>query len=143
MIAMKKLAGLGALAAVLVAGCGQTSFVEVEVIALRDSGNRIRADNIFEIDRCEVTVSGADSGIFSLAGCRNPTAMGGTDTGWRLGIFQYGTEEDSGELSFDVKLFNGASESLGEGSASVPIKAGARQQLAVMVQLDPTNFNIP
>jgi hypothetical protein len=109
---------LGALGAL--AGCGETSFVEVTVQAANV--------DLSMITSCEVRVTGADTDDFNLENCGpgEHTGIGGT-----VGIFQYGTGS-SGQLTFTVSLLNNLSP-LGTGSAMVPIKSGGRATVTVMV----------
>lgn len=121
--------------AALSAGCGQVSFFDVTVVA-DNSTAMLRTEKLFEVDRCEVLVRGAVRDDFTLRACRNPSTED-----WNLGTFQYGTEAESGDVSFTVKLYNGVVKPLGEGTATAPIKQGGRQILEVKVLLDPTNFS--
>lgn len=107
------------------AGCGQTSFFEVTVVAATGT-NGI---DISMINSCVVKVSGAATDSFSLsqAKCSHVT----TPT---LGTFEYGTTAESGMLSFHVDLLRGDLTKLGQGDSSGAIKAGGRQTVTVNVQ---------
>jgi hypothetical protein len=106
---------LGALGAL--AGCGETSFVEVTVTAQS-------AIDTSTITSCEVVVSGADSDRFNLENCGPGQVISQT-----IGTFQYGTSS-SGQLTFEVALLNNLAP-IGRGSGSVPIKSGGRATLTV------------
>lgn len=123
------------LASAASAGCGQVSFFEVAVVA-DNSTAMLRTEKLFEVDRCEVLVSGAVTDGFTLSDCRNPSTED-----WFLGTFQYGTESESGDVTFTIKLYNGVVKLLGQGAATAPIKKGGRQNIEVKVLLDATNFS--
>jgi hypothetical protein len=110
---------LGALGAL--AGCGETSFVEVTVQAATNV-------DLSMITSCEVRVTGADKDDFNLENCGpgDHAGFGGT-----VGVFQYGTGS-SGQLTFAVSLLNNLAP-IGRGEGNVPIKSGGRATLTVTV----------
>jgi hypothetical protein len=105
-----------------VAGCGETSFIEVTVSAPRGA-NEV---DVSTITSCEVVVSGADTDSFPLRNCGPGQVFGST-----VGVFQYGTGS-SGELTFEVVLLNNLVP-IGRGSNSAMIKSGGRQTVTVNV----------
>lgn len=114
-----------------VAGCGQTSYFEVNVQVKTTALGNDSTCYLSTVNSCEVKVSGADSsGIFTLkqAACTQP---GGSN----IGKFQFATEKDSGSLSFHLELFDGNHKSppMGTGDASGPIKAGGRTVVTLEV----------
>jgi hypothetical protein len=114
--------GIGIAALVALAGCGgQTSFFEVTVTV-----NNPMVDRTM-ITSCEMTVSGsATDGPFSLAGCDHVTAQ-------TIGVFQYGTDAESGTVSFHVVAFNGSRGTLGVGDSSGAIKKGGRTPISLAI----------
>jgi hypothetical protein len=117
--------GVGAAALVALAtglaGCGgQTSFFEVTVTV----------SNLVDrtmIASCELTVSGAaKDGPFNLDNCGHVTAP-------TIGIFQYGTDSESGTVSFHVDAFDGSRGKLGQGDSSGAIKKGGRTPISLAI----------
>ena len=119
------LVGLGALTAT--SGCGQISYFEVETTL---SG--LSASCAFAIASCEVTVTGAANDFFNLKRevCDAKAMLS-------RGKFQYGTEAESGNVSFHMEIFNGNRDKLGAGDTSGPIKPGGRTALTMTVNADP------
>ncbi len=111
-----------ALAAVMLgaAGCGAPSFFEVTVTVM--SGTGVRTDCLAAIGSCEVTVSGAASGSYSLGGhvCDHPDPRSYT-----LTQFQFGSDSDSGNVTFDMSIFDPNGNKLGQGNTTVAIKSQA------------------
>jgi hypothetical protein len=127
-------AGLSALLLLTgAAGCGQTSFFEVAVVVNSNAG--VRQDCLSFIDLCQVTVSGAASDSFTLnsATCVQPRSF-------QIGIFQYGTDSESGNVSFHVDIFDGNLKKLGQGDGTGAIKAGGRQPVTVPIAPDAVAF---
>lgn len=117
------------------AGCGKTSYFEVAV-SVKNDVPAVNASCLFTISSCRVTVSGAASDSFTLAdsACHGPRTFD-------LGLFQYATDSDSGNVTFTVDIYDGSNNKLGEGAGSAPIKSGGRQTLMVGVEPDPTPFH--
>lgn len=113
----------GLVLAVSLAGCGQTSFFEVTVVA------NTTAIDISMIASCVAKVSGAATESFSLDTMKCSHVVNAT-----LGTFEYGTTAESGTLSFHVDLLRGDLTKLGQGDGSGAIKAGGRQTVTVNVQ---------
>lgn len=118
------LGGIGA-----TTGCGQTSFFEVAV-AVKSDVPGFPKNCLFSIYSCVATVSGAAADRFPLAdkACHTPLD-------YSLGLFQFETDSDSGNVDFKVEIFDGNNNKLGEGTASSTIKAAGRQ--AVMLTITP------
>jgi hypothetical protein len=122
-------------------GCGQTSYFEVTV-TLPATVDTCLQSMIFS---CEVAVSGAASDSFTLPSdvCISPKQR-------QIGVFQYGTDKDSGNVAFHLDLFTG-NRTVGPGSVSptnpvgpiasgdgsASIKAGMRQQVTVPLVASP------
>ncbi len=116
------LTGLALLATLGLGGCGQTSFFEVTVMV----ANVTTGPDISMINSCFVTVSGAAKDMFTLNNCMHVV------TG-RVGVFEYGTEAESGSLTFHVDVFDGNQKMLGQGENSGMIKKGGHQTLTVAI----------
>jgi hypothetical protein len=136
---IRKIGGKNGIAALVLlasaVGCGQTSFFDVTV-TVNNTVSGVRLDCLYAIDSCEVTVSGKASDSFTLASksCTHPTAF-------QVGVFQYGTGEDSGNVGFHVEIFDGNHRKLGQGDGpSTAIKAGGRQSVAVPVLPEAAAF---
>lgn len=129
---MKIYAGLLGLGLLGSAGCGQTSYFEVTVLA----GSSVPPSCLSTIDHCEVTASGAGSNgeFFTLdsRACHMPLASS-------IGVFQYSTDKDSGNVAFHVDLVTlngGMLKVLASGdSAPTPVKSGGRQAVSVTTDL--------
>jgi len=85
----------------------------------------------FRVDRCHVTVSGADSGDFNMVHldmdrdtCANHTTVGSALMG---GKFEWSTFADSGTLTFKLDAYEKANVDpnclLGTGTASIKLTA--------------------
>lgn len=114
---------------VMAAGCGDTSYFEVTVLA----GSSVPPSCLSTIDHCEVTVTGAGGEFFTFAkACHMPLAS-------TIGVFQYATDKDSGNVGFNVDLvtLNGGKLSVLASGASTPtpIKSGGRQAVNVTTDL--------
>lgn len=116
-----------ALAGAAVSGCGQTSYFEVSLDITPDPGSSC----LTRIYTCTVSVMGADSGYFNLDDrvCHAPTST-------NLGLFQFSTEKDSGNVNFKVQIVNVDLKPLGAGTGSGAIKAGGRQAVQIHVTPD-------
>ncbi|MEO5769786.1 MAG: hypothetical protein ABIS92_15640 [Polyangia bacterium] len=116
------------------AGCGKTSYFEV-ALYVDSNVPGVNATCLFKLNQCEVMVKGAGGESFTLNSsvCHAPT-------GYNLGVFQYATDEESGDVSFHVMLtanVDGVPTNVGSGdSTPTPIKSGMRQQVAVTVKPD-------
>lgn len=113
------------------AGCGETSYFDVTVAVDRNA-SPLPTTCLFKIYSCNVVVEGAGGEMFSFGRtCRNPP-------GFDLGVFQYATEAESGNVSFRVVLTDANVTPLGEGtSAPTPIKVGGRREVTVTVTPTP------
>jgi hypothetical protein len=128
-----KIAGSALLLLCGASGCGDPSFFEVSVVVTSNAG--VRLDCLSFIETCEVTVSGAASESFTLGNnsCVSPRAF-------QIGLFQYGTDSDSGNVGFHVEIFDPNGKKLGQGDGSGAIKKGGRQPVTVPVAPDPVAF---
>jgi len=117
------------------AGCGQPSFFEVTVQVAPVTG--VRTDCINSaVFSCELTVSGAASGSYVLgSGVCSPPPRSFT-----IAQFQYGTDADSGNVTFDMSIFSTQHAKLGEGSVTAAIKAKATQPVTLTIQPDLAAF---
>jgi hypothetical protein len=119
--------------------CGQTSYFDVAVSIRQVPG--VSVSSLRDIDLCVATVSGAASDTFSLGTGTRVICQQGMVQSFDLGIFQYGTDSDSGTVTFDVKIYKqDHSTILGEGMGAAAIKTGGRQTVAVEIVPDPTKF---
>jgi hypothetical protein len=119
--------------------CGQTSYFDVAVTIKQVPG--ISVSNLRDIDLCVATVSGAASDSFSLGTGTRVACQQGMVQSFDLGLFQYGTDSDSGTVNFDVKIYKADHQTiLGEGMSGAAIKTGGRQTVAVEIVPDPTKF---
>ena len=133
--------GLIALSLLLagLSACGQANFVDVTVTIKKGV---VAADKLTQIDRCNVTVSGAESDSFGLTNCSDARAATSTL------LFQYGSEKDSGTLNFVVDILSGIDSNagptgrrkLGTGSGSGSIKSGSRATVSIEVVPDPAMY---
>lgn len=117
------------------AGCGQPSFFDVTVQVAPATG--VRTDCIQSaVFSCELTVSGAASGSFALGGgvCSPPPRS------YTIAQFQYGTDSDSGNVTFNMAIFSTNHAKLGEGSVTAAIKAKATQPVTLTIQPDLAAF---
>lgn len=122
--------GAGSLGA---AGCGgQVSFFEVRASL---TGTSVAC--AFAVYSCEVNVSGAakDQIVLSDKTCRTPSSL-------QLGTFQYGTEAESGTVTFRLDLMDGNLKKLATGTASAEIKAGGRVPVELVATADPVAFEM-
>lgn len=111
---------LGALA-----GCGETSYFEVSVAV----ANSADFNCLSMINTCQVNVIGAGGETFTLdsKACRMPLS-------YNIGLFQYATDKESGNVAFHVQIIDGNLNPLGQGdSEAKPIKPGGRQQATVTI----------
>jgi hypothetical protein len=119
--------------------CGQTSYFDVALTVKQVPG--VTVSSLRDIDLCVVSVSGAASETFSLGTSTRVICQQGSVQSFDLGIFQYGTDSDSGVVNFDVKIYKPDHTTvLGEGMGGAAIKSGGRQTLAVEIVPDPTKF---
>jgi hypothetical protein len=115
-------------------GCGETSYFEVSVY-VENNVPGVNATCLFKLSQCEVTVRGAGGEEFFLdsKACHGPS-------GFNLGVFQYATDKDSGNVTFHVVLVanvDGMPTIVGTAdSAATAIKSGMRQQVSVTVRPD-------
>jgi hypothetical protein len=127
---------LGWLGWIVLAGlpaCGQTSYFDVAVTIKQDP--MVTTTQLFQIASCIGSVTGATVDGFALQTC----PPGGV-TGYDLGIFQYGTDKDSGTFTFTVMILDGFKQSLGTGSTSGQVKSGARTSLSLEIVPVPAAF---
>lgn len=123
--------------ALALAGCGETSFFDVTV-KVRMGVTGVTSGELDQIEACEVTVSGAASdGPFSLSNCQNPSVDPAT---YEVGLFQFGTDSDSGSCRFDIVVYVANRRQGGMGSATGTIKSGGRQPVDLIVDPDPAMF---
>ena len=111
---------LAVLAAGLAACGGKIAFFEVSIMV------STLVDRTM-ITSCELTVTGAvKDGPFTLANCAHVTSPS-------VGLVQYGTETESGSVSFHVDAFDGSHVKLGQGDATGPINAGGRTAVSLTI----------
>ena len=113
-------------------GCGQLAFMEVEVRVMQTA--QVDASCLYTIDRCEVRVSGAESDFFTLGNGACARQLNFKPD------FQFGTDEDSGNIAFHVDIFDGNGHKLGQGDGSGAIKEGGRQKVMVPITPDGAAF---
>ena len=119
--------------------CGQTSYFDVAVTIKQVPG--VTVSSLRDIDLCVVSVSGAASDSFSLGTSTRVLCQQNMVQSFDLGLFQYGTDADSGMVNFDVKIYMpNRTTVLGEGMGGAAIKSGGRQTVAVEIVPDPTKF---
>jgi hypothetical protein len=73
------------------------------------------------ISTCRVTVEGAARDDFYIKRyCPPPSGSS------KIGIFEYATFADGGEIKFTLRLFSGVGQTnqIGEGTLSVPVESG-------------------
>jgi hypothetical protein len=124
MIWLARLWVLAALPVLLgTSGCNTYKYFDVHVTFDQSAGN-FDVSLAGSVDHCRLTVSGADSGTFTLAPGTCPNRAGSNLLD--VGVFEYSTFADSGNLRFDVDAFQGAnmeSEAcrIGTGNTTIPV----------------------
>lgn len=97
---------LPVLALVAAAGCNEYHYYDIDVSFNIASGQFMGTNEISTIQRCIMTVSGADSATITMGlenGCPPMTAAG---VGTRMGIVEFATFEDSGQLTFTFSAYD-------------------------------------
>jgi hypothetical protein len=103
---MRGLRLLPALALVAAAGCNEYHYYDLDVSFNIASGQFAGTNEISTIQRCIMTVSGADSATITFGlenGCPPMTAAG---IGTRVGIVEFATFKDSGQLTFTFAAYD-------------------------------------
>ena len=104
---MRRLARLVPLLALIAAaGCNEYHYYDIDVSFNIASGQFAGTNEISTIQRCVMTVSGADSGTIVMGleqGCPPMTVAG---VGTRLGIVEFATFADSGQLTFTFAAYD-------------------------------------
>lgn len=121
---------LGA-AALGAAGCNEYRYYDVDVSFNIGAGHFSNTRELSEIQICRVTVTGADSRTFYIFDdprklpeqfCPPVT---NSNPRSRMGIFEYSSHADSGELTFTMDVWDGGNQTdqchVGSGSRTVPV----------------------
>jgi len=109
------LLGLAATASV---GCKDLHYFDVNVVFTGFGAG----GSVSTIEVCHVYVTGADKADFYVTkNCPPP------NSGVTMGVFEYSTNADSGDLTFTMQAYNGIPEDtqclFGQGAVTIPIGA--------------------
>jgi hypothetical protein len=115
------LLGLLAASALGAGGCGDYKYYDVDVWYSGFTG----ATTTSTIQTCHMFVTGAETHDFYVGGPDNCGSYFNSAAPSHLGIVEYSSLADSGNLTFDMKVFNGTPEGpgcqVGEGMQTVTI----------------------
>jgi hypothetical protein len=99
-------------------GCKDLHYFDVSVMFTGFTGG----SGPSTIETCHVYVTGADSDDFYITKSCPPAMAGST-----MGVFEYSSNADSGNLTFTMKAYNGIPEDtqclFGQGAVTIPIGA--------------------
>jgi hypothetical protein len=119
-----------ALAAVLAvataAGCSEYHYYDIDVsFNITPPMNFAGASDVSTVQTCVVTVSGADNEEFTFNRDQNcpPFSMGGSPLS-RMGIFEFASTADSGQLTFTFRAYVGPAIQecqVGQGATTVDV----------------------
>jgi hypothetical protein len=119
------------------AGCNDFHYYDVDVTFNTAAGQFAGINEISTIQVMVMGVSGADNGAIQIGPNANGLPL---VTGAHLGVFEYSTFADSGQLTFTVAAFDDATSNpqcqTGQGSKMVDATATTRN--AVMLTVDKT-----
>jgi hypothetical protein len=113
------------------AGCNEYRYYDVEV-TFNTTGGQFSVTELGLIQICRVTVSGADSRTFYIMDdpTRLPEQFCPPKTNGsarsRMGVFEYSSHAESGQLTFTMDVWDDITESdgchhVGSGSVDVPV----------------------
>jgi len=100
------------------AGCSEYHYYDIRVAY---DGSMFNPNNISQVQRCHVFVTGADTADFYLEGnCTNGAAT------TNVGVFEFATFADSGTLNFMIRTYVGVEFDnclFGTGTKAIPATA--------------------
>jgi hypothetical protein len=97
------IAGLVALGA---SACSEYHYYDIDVSFDTAAGQFLGTNEISTIQRCVMTVSGADSGQIVMGLNENCPPMTAAGIGTRVGIVEFSTFKDSGTLTFTFDAYD-------------------------------------
>jgi len=125
------------LALLFAAGCNEYHYYDVSVTFNIASGQFAGTNEISTIQRCVLTVSGADSATL-VTGLQNgcpPMTAAGIST--QMGISEFATFKDSGQLTFTLSAYDDSTLvdacKTGQGVKTVEATSASTTEVAITV----------
>jgi len=117
---------VGVVALILVggAGCSEYHYYDIHVTFDLSTGWVGGVSEISTIQRCKMTVSGADSGSMIMGNAQNCPPMTAAGPGTDVGIVEFSTFSDSGNFTFTFAGYDDQSTTdnckAAEGTVTIP-----------------------
>ena len=120
------------------ASCSEYHYHDIKVAY---DGAQFNPNNISQVQKCHVFVTGADSADFYLEGnCTNATAS------TSIGVFEFATFADSGTLNFMIKTYVGVEFEnclFGTGTKAIPATSAITTSDDMSSMADDLIVNMP
>jgi hypothetical protein len=101
-----RMLALGVVALAAAAGCSEFHYYDIDVTFDTATGQFNGTNEISTIQRCVMTVTGADSGQIVMGLDQNCPPMTAAGVGTHLGVVEFSTFKDSGSLTFTFDAYD-------------------------------------
>jgi hypothetical protein len=118
------------------AGCKDYKYFDMKVSF--DAATGFDSVSIFRVQRCRVTISGADSDTFLLPAGRCPNMVDKTNP-FDAGAFEFSSFATGGTMTFTVDAYTDSNETMacktGEGVTAVPVNSMMTIMSSVLIKM--------